>query len=223
MKKFSRIICLMLVAVMSFSLVACNLFKGKQPDGTGEQTEPVTSTENSNEGNGDATPPANNNTGNGGNTGVNPGGSTSPDSTPSDQATEAVRMESSADSFTLSEIVYGVEDKFVYTATVSFERGVASGLAFGSEDGSHYWVFNVDRAANLVKLLYFTISDGQTKAVELLTDYFIGNDKMTDSERRLVGEKVATLDKVQLKVVITPEGDSVWAEFYADNIRILQA
>ena len=110
-------------------------------------------------------------------------------------------------------------DKFVYTATVSFENGVAAGLAFGSEDGSHYWVFNVDRQANRVKLIYFTEKDGETKAVELLTDYFIGNDKMTDSERRLVGSKVATIDKVQLKVIITPGENEVNAEFYADNIR----
>ena len=130
-----------------------------------------------------------------------------------------VQMESASDSFTLSETSYGAEDSFVYTATVSFENGVASGLAFGAEEGSHYWVFNVDRQANRVKLLYFTVSGGVTSAVEVLTDYFIGNDKMTDSERRLVGEKVATIDKVQLKVVITPEDDAVYAEFYADNIR----
>ena len=133
--------------------------------------------------------------------------------------THSVSMESKADSFTLSEITYDAEDKFVYTATVSFQSGVASGLVFGAESDSHYWVFNVDRAANLVKLLYFTVEDGETKAVELLTDYFIGNDKMTDSERRLVGSKVATIDKVQLKVVITPEEDGIYAEFYADNIR----
>ena len=141
------------------------------------------------------------------------------DSSYSDIGANDVSMESKTDSFTLSEIAYAVEDKFVFTATVSFENGVAAGLVFGAEDGSHYWVFNVDREANLVKLLYFTVEDGKTKAVELLTDYFIGNDKMTESERRLVGSKVATLDKVQLKVVITPEADGVYAEFYADNIR----
>lgn len=131
----------------------------------------------------------------------------------------SVNMESKADSFALSEITYGAEEKFVYTATVSFESGVASGLVFGAEEDSHCWVFNVDREANRVKLLYFTVEDGETKAVELLTDYFIGNDKMTNSERNLVGSKVATIDKVQLKVVITPETDGVYAEFYADNIR----
>ena len=132
---------------------------------------------------------------------------------------DAVNMESGSDSFSLLDTAYGESDKFVYTATVSFERGVASGLAFGAEDGSHYWVFNVDREANLVKLIYFAVEDGKTQATELLTDYFIGNDKMTESERRLVNPKVATIDKVQLKVVITPEEDGVYAEFYADNIR----
>ena len=141
------------------------------------------------------------------------------DSTNNETTNQTVSMESKSDSFTLSETTYGVDDKFVYTATVSFENGVAAGLAFGAEDGSHYWVFNVDREANRVKLLYFTVEDGKTSAVELLTDYFIGNDKMTDSERRLVGSKVANVDKVQLKVIITPEADGVYAEFYADNIR----
>lgn len=141
------------------------------------------------------------------------------DSTSNETTNQTVSMESKSDSFTLSETTYGVDDKFVYTATVSFENGVAAGLVFGAEDGSHYWVFNVDREANRVKLIYFTVEDGKISAVELLTDYFIGNDKMTDSERRLVGSKVANVDKVQLKVVITPEADGVYAEFYADNIR----
>ena len=130
-----------------------------------------------------------------------------------------VAMESSTDSFELLDKEYGAKDKFVYTAAVNFKSGVAAGIAFGSADGSHYWVFNVDRQANLVKLLYFTVEDGKTSAVELMTDYFIGNDKMTDSERRLVGAKVANIERVQLKVVVTPEDDGVYAEFYADNIR----
>lgn len=131
----------------------------------------------------------------------------------------SVGMESSVDSFTLLDNSYLADESFVYTATVSFAGGVAAGLAFGAEDGSHYWVFNVDREANRVKLIYFTVSGTKVTARELLTDYFIGNDKMTDSERRLVGAKVATIDKVQLKVVVTPESDGVYAEFYADNIR----
>ena len=146
-------------------------------------------------------------------------GFTLSEDTNNDTTANSVSMESKADSFALSEATYDLEDKFVYTATVSFENGVAAGLVFGAEEGSHYWVFNVDRRDNRVKLIYFVVEDGIPKATELLTDYFIGNDKMTDSERHLVGSKVATIDKVQLKVVITPEEDGVYAEFYADNIR----
>lgn len=141
------------------------------------------------------------------------------DITEYEPTTSAVNMESGTDKFQLLENTYAADEKFVYTATVSFEHGVAAGLAFGSEDGAHYWVFNVDRAANRVKLLYFTVFEGKTTAFELLTDYFIGNDKMTESEKNLVNPKVANIDKVQLKVVITPEEDGVFAEFYADNIR----
>ena len=187
MKRWYKVLSLILVFAMSFSLVACNFSNGQanqagKEDGKKEDFTPV-------------------------------------EATNSGTVINDVNMESQTDSFTLLETAYGENDKFVYTATVYFERGVAAGLAFGSEDGSHYWVLNVDREANRVKLLYFTISDGKTSAVELLTDYFIGNDKMTDSERRLVGSKVATVDRVQLKVVITPEEDGVYAEFYADNIR----
>ena len=139
---------------------------------------------------------------------------------PSSALAEGTSMESNTDSFLLEETSLEKTDKFVYTATVSFERGVAAGLVFGAEDQDRYWVFNVDREANLVKLIYFGKNDLNTIIpTELLTDYFIGNDKMTDSERRLVGDKVKNIDKVQLKVVITPEDDGVYAEFYADNIR----
>ena len=197
MKTWYRIICLALIAVMSFSFVACS-FSGNVQDGGlgGTQT-------NSGKGNKESVT----------------GNVSFSDVTSYESKTNDVSMESSTDSFTLSEITYGADEKFVYTATVSFENGVAAGLAFGAEEDSNFWVFNVDREANLVKLLYFTVEDGKTSAVELLTDYFIGNDKMTDSERRLVGDKVKHIDKVQLKVILTPEEDGVYAEFYADNIR----
>ncbi len=210
MKNWYKFICLALVAIMSFSFVACSFSGGTNANEIGEggknNGSSLSGTTNSTTSNG-----------------VNKDGTNDDlifsDVTKYETTNQSVNMESDVDSFTLLETAYGKDEKFVYTATVSFERGVAAGLAFGSEDGSHYWVFNVDRAANRVKLLYFTVEDGKTSAVELLTDYFIGNDKMTDSERDLVGSKVAGIDKVQLKVVITPDGDSVYAEFYADNIR----
>lgn len=139
---------------------------------------------------------------------------------PNQVLAEGTAMESQTDSFLLEEESLEKTDKFVYTATVSFERGVAAGLVFGAEQDERYWVFNVDRQANLVKLLYFGLDqDDNMVPTELLTDYFIGNDKMTDSEKRLVGNKVRDIEKVQLKVIITPEDDGVYAEFYADNIR----
>ena len=210
MKNWNKILSLALIAVMSFSLVACG-FSGKNTDrtvSTGSKTDGFANSETTQNTNNQA-----------GNLGSKNDGFIFSDVTQNSPTANDVSMENSADSFTLSEIIYGADEKYVYTATVSFENGVAAGLAFGSEDGSHYWVFNIDRQANLVKLLYFTVEDGKTSAVELMTDYFIGNDKMTDSERRLVGSKVANIDKVQLKVVITPEEDAVYAEFYADNIR----
>lgn len=209
---------LALVIVMSLALIVtgCSGDNGdnegasdSQTDGSGNQTD--NSTNSGNTSNNPTTQP--------GDTGNNNNGPTFDDITQNTPTIDAVNMESGTDSFKLLEQAYGPEDKFVYTATVSFENGVAAGLAFGSEDGSHYWVFNVDRDANLVKLLFFSVFEGKTRAVELMTDYFIGNDKMTESEKRLVNPKVKTIDKVQLKVVITPEDDSVYAEFYADNIR----
>ncbi len=200
MKKSLKIAILALLAVVNFALVACVSSNGQAANALGAGSNFASS----------------DSTSNGQTVGT---ASKTEGSASNDTMVDAVSMESKTDSFKLLEAAYGAEDKFVYTATVSFEGGVASGLAFGAEDGSHYWVFNVDREANLVKLLYFTVTDGKTSAVELLTDYFIGNDKMTESEKRLVNPKVAALDKVQLKVVITPEEDAVYAEFYADNIR----
>ena len=217
MKMTNRVICLLLVFVMIFSLVACkakdNGSNNNGEDLNGGEIDNSQSSEGSSDNKQENTDSSNNNQN------ENNGSGGSDDELLADTTVDDVDMESSIDAFTLLDKAYSAEEKFVYTATVSFEKGVASGLAFGAEDGSHFWVFNVDREANLVKLLYFTVEDGKTKATELLTDYFIGNDKMTDSERRLVGSKVATVDKVQLKVVITPEDDGVYAEFYADNIR----
>ena len=215
MKNWLKIISLVLVFALSFSLVGCfNKKPGNENENEVEEPDNSTTedTEEPEDNTADVTPP----------TEETPGGDVifTPVEDPTDYTEVSnVTMESSIDKFELLDKAYEATESFVYTATASFERGVASGLAFGAEDGSHYWVFNIDREANLVKLLYFTIEGGKTTATELLTDYFIGNYKMTESEKRLVNPKVATIDKVQLKVVITPEEDGVYAEFYADNIR----
>jgi len=129
-------------------------------------------------------------------------------------ADEGVTLEGEGDNFLLSETVYGEAEKFVYTATVTFENGNAAGLVFGADENQK-WVFNVDRAENRVKLMYFS----QDGVAVLREDWFIGNNKMTDGEKSLVNPKVAAARWVQLKVIITPENDKVYAEFYADNIR----
>ena len=127
---------------------------------------------------------------------------------------DGVVIEGDGDNFSLTETTYGAADKFVYTATANFENGAAAGIVFAADENSK-WVFNIDRAANRVKLMHFT---GNVATV-LREDWFIGNDKMTDGEKELVNPKVASARWVQLKVIVTPQDGKVYAEFYADNIR----
>ena len=127
---------------------------------------------------------------------------------------DGVVLEGDGNEFLLSETSYGADEKFVFTATANFENGNAAGIVFGANEDAK-WVFNIDRNENRVKLMYF--SEGSDKV--LLNDWFIGNDKMTEGEKSKVNPKVAQIDKVQLKVIISPENDKVHAEFYADNIQ----
>ncbi|MBQ9118035.1 MAG: GH32 C-terminal domain-containing protein [Clostridia bacterium] len=135
-----------------------------------------------------------------------------------------ITLEGTGDEFLLTEQTYTAEESFVFTSTAYFESGQAAALVFGGDDTEgerNYWAFNIDRTNNVVKLLYFYETETQSfTAVELLTDYYIGNDKMTDGEKSLVNPKVAAIDKVQLKVVVSVEDDGkIFGEFYADNIR----
>ena len=127
---------------------------------------------------------------------------------------DGVVLEGEGNEFLLSETSYGADEKFVFTATANFENGNAAGIVFGANEDTK-WVFNIDRNENRVKLIYFF--EGGDKV--LRDDWFIGNDKMTEGEKSKVNPKVAQLDKVQLKVIISPENDKVHAEFYADNIQ----
>ena len=127
---------------------------------------------------------------------------------------DGVVVEGEGDNFMLTETSYGADEKFVFTATANFKSGAAAGIVFGADESSK-WVFNVDREANRVKLMHF--SDDVADVIR--EDWFIGNGKMTEGEKSLVNPKVASARWVQLKVVVTPEDDKVYAEFYADNIR----
>ena len=132
---------------------------------------------------------------------------------------DAMIYESQGDSFNLLEDKYEADEAFVFTATLNFLDGQAGGLVFGAEEDSHYYVFNMDRFENRVKVLYFEKLETGYKVDELYVDWFIGNDKMTESEKNTVNPRVRGIAEVDLKVVITPEGDKVYAEFFADGIK----
>ena len=127
---------------------------------------------------------------------------------------EGVELEGEGDNFLITDTQYGADEKFVFTATANFKSGAAAGIVFGADEDSK-WVFNADRTANRVKLMYFS-ADGVDVIKE---DWFIGNDKMTEGEKSLVNPKVNTARRIQLKVIVTPQDGKVYAEFYADNIR----
>ena len=131
----------------------------------------------------------------------------------------AVTLEGEGDVFTLTETKYEANEGFVYTATLDFHSGQAGGLVFGAKENEYYFVFNVDRFENKVKVLYFELTENGLKAEELYKDWYIGNDKMTDSEKNVVNPKVRDIASVDLKVIITPEDDKVYAEFFADGIK----
>ena len=132
----------------------------------------------------------------------------------------ATELSGETDTFTLKDNSYESDEAFVYSATLNFRSGQAGGLAFGAEEDTRYYVFNVDRFENKVKLLYFAKNDeGRYDVKELFTEYYIGHDKMTDGERAVVFPKVREMPNVDLKVVITPEEGKVYAEFYADGIK----
>lgn len=135
---------------------------------------------------------------------------------PTEAYAESVHVEGAEDTFVLTENSYGAEEEFVFLSAVKFNRGQAAGLVFGAIDGEHYWVFNVDRAENLVKLLYFHNTDGAMKAETLEEEYYVGPSVMNEGEKEYVKSRTAGIDKVYLKVIV--RADST-AEFYADGIR----
>ncbi len=130
-------------------------------------------------------------------------------------------LESSSDAFMLLDKSYEQNDKFVFTARANFQSGQAAGIVFGASENEYYYVLNMDRYENTIKLMYFSKnenSDGYNVEV-LKSDMFIGNDKMTDGEKNMVFPKVRTIDNVDFKVVITPQDDKVYAEFFVDGIK----
>ncbi len=133
---------------------------------------------------------------------------------------EELSLSSGGDAFVLSSHYYGADESFVYTGDLHFRSGQAGGLAFGAEENDHYYVINMDRYENHVKLLYFaTNGAGGYNVSELYSDYFIGNDKMNDPEREFVSNEVRNIENVNLKVIMTVEEGHAYAEFFIEGIK----
>ena len=135
-------------------------------------------------------------------------------------AYEDISLSSGGDAFRLLDKKYEEDESFVYTADLHFRSGQAGGLAFGSEQDNHYYVINIDRYENRVKLLYFVSNDeGGFTPTELKNEYFIGNDKITPVELSFVNNKVRDIENVNLKVILTRENEQAYAEFYVEGIK----
>lgn len=133
--------------------------------------------------------------------------------------TDAVNITSAAgDAFVGQGTTYDGQTSFVYSAEVSFNGGDAAALTFGGTDEG-CWAFNIDRTSNLVKLLYFTVTETGYEAAELKTEYFIGNDKTTAAELAIIGPNVKQIESFSLKIVVTASDGSAYLECYADGIR----
>ena len=129
-------------------------------------------------------------------------------------------VESGDDAFELTSVEYAADEKFAFSATADFESGNAAGLVFGATEGEAYWVFNVDRASNAVKLMYFDYSSGGKTVYVVDEEYYVGTALMNDGEKDYVRSRTENIDKVYLQVVIMPtENGEAYAEFYADGIR----
>lgn len=128
-------------------------------------------------------------------------------------------LEYNSDYFLVNETSFAEDESFVITSQANFVSGQACGIVFGASQDEHYWVFNIDRYENRTKLLYFSVTEGVTTATELLSEYFIGNDKVTQSELNLIKPRVRENNIYDFKVVLSVEGEHVYGEFFIDNIK----
>ena len=135
-------------------------------------------------------------------------------------AYDDLSLNSDRDAFRLLDKEFTADESFVFTADLHFKSGQAGGLAFGSQENDHYYVLNMDRNENKVKLIYFAAKeDGGYTPDEIKTDYFIGNDKMSQVEADFVRPRVANIENVNLKVILTREQGHAYAEFYVEGIK----
>ena len=136
------------------------------------------------------------------------------------KAAEELAISNSGDAFALLDKEYSDSESFVYTADLHFKSGQAGGLVIGASENNYYFVLNMDRYENHVKLMYFGNNGASGYDVSVLReDYFIGNNKMTDAERDMVNPALRNIESVNLKVVITIEDEHAYMEYFVEGIK----
>ena len=133
-------------------------------------------------------------------------------------AVEDLSLASEGDAFKLLDKSYGEDESFVYTADLHFRSGQAAGLAFGAEDNDHYFVINLDRFENHIKLLYFKVGDGAF-VDELYSCDFLGHGALLQQEWEMINPWVREIENVNIKLVLTREDEHAYAEFYVEGIK----
>ena len=131
-----------------------------------------------------------------------------------------VSLASETDAFQLIDKQYSKTESFVYTGDLHFHNGQAGGLVFGAKQDEYYYVVNMDRVENRVKLIHFASNgEGGFTPHELESDYFIGNSKITASEENFVKSQLGGLENVNLKIVLTTESTHAYLEFFVEGIK----
>lgn len=135
-------------------------------------------------------------------------------------ASDGPSIVSGGDQFVLLDKYYDETESFVYTADLHFRDGQAGGLVFGGEQDTSYFVINMDRYENHVKLMHFASNGaGGWNVDELRVADFIGNDKMTASEHSMVDPRVRDIENVNLKVVLSIEDEHAYVELFVEGIK----
>ena len=133
-------------------------------------------------------------------------------------ASEELSLNSDTDAFVLLDKSFAEDESFVYTADLHFRSGQAGALAFGAEENDHYFVINMDRFENHVKLLYFQRGEGGF-VDELYSDDFLGNGTLLQQEWEMINPWVREIENVNIKVVLTREDEHAYVEFFVEGIK----
>ena len=134
------------------------------------------------------------------------------------KASEELSLHGEGDNFALLDKSFDEDESFVYTADLHFKSGQAAGLAFGAEENDHYFVINMDRFENHVKLLYFKRGDGAF-VDELYSCDFLGHGKLLDVEWQKINPKVRDIENINIKLILTREDEHAYVEFFVEGIK----